>query len=156
MIRSLIGTVIRPGISSVLSSIFVPSAAPVNDEYFPTPDFNNSNGVIDPGSWTISGGTAAANGDSQPMLLTPAITLTAGVYHVEVTISTNNFGDQIIVQLGGVGGAQGLTDSDLNPTTGVFEFDLTLGGGFASQLISINENSGVPVTITAVSITKTS
>jgi hypothetical protein len=144
--------------SEFLTDEEVDSAPALGEEIFPTPAFANSTGLISAGSWTISGNVASSDGGGEPMVFGPTNDITEGLYEAIVEISTNLYGDDVSIAIGGANGAStNVAGEDPSPTPGVGIYTLSgiVVDNVTEQTIKINEGNGVPVTITSLSVKRT-
>jgi hypothetical protein len=127
------------------------TAAEIGDQIFPTPAFDDETGVISlagGNGWTISGGTMSCDDDASATF-EPLKDIVEGVYAVEI-IETALTHRGVNVDIG-TGNVQAITWGA--GTTGTCTIPV---GADPDQVITIYGGDGVPVSLTACTVTRTS
>lgn len=128
-----------------------PSGAEIGEQIFPTPTFSDSTGAIDLGGWTISGGVMACDDDSVATF-EPLSDLVEGIYSISVTETALTHRGVSVSLAGDSGNIQSIAWVGAT-TAGACT---VVVDEVISQEIRISCGDGVPVSLTAFTVTRTS
>lgn len=129
--------------------------ADISDQLFPTPNFDNSNGVTELGSFVIAGGVAIdgeGNGGLRAILLKHPV---PGTYAIQVVVTASNPSGGISIGLPArSGGYNAYPPLDLVSGPGTYNATITVTGNDCTDEVTIGNGQGLPVTITTLTITR--